>query len=430
MPIVDIFQLAAGKFYLLPFQARKGLYLVISGVATITVALSSSSIPIGVSFNFVGTSPSLTPVIGDAVLAVTRAANTATRVNASGLIAGVNANLPRFDYDPVALVSEGLLVEEESTNLFYPSDYSTVAGEGSPPTTVTPNVAVSPDGTTNAARVDGNATNNGVPFYFIATADVYNWSVWLKAGTSANVYVRIYDTVVGAFVASVTVQPTGTWARATVNSASALVAGRLYGAYVYSDPGSKSFYVWGGDLEVGAFPTSYIPTTSTAVTRNLDGVRCANISGFWNAIEGTQYLEFETAPGIGSANQYVASFDDGTANQRIEVYRNTSREIHCVVINGGVTQCDLNLGTLADSTIGKVAFAVEANSFSASLNGGAVVTDSAGTMPTVTVCNLGQDYAGANQLGGHERQIAYFSSRQADAILVDLSGGDFPNFGG
>ena len=62
------------------------------------------------------TNATLTPARGAASFAVTRSGNTATRVNASGLIEVVNANLPRFDYDPVTLACKGLLVEEARTN--------------------------------------------------------------------------------------------------------------------------------------------------------------------------------------------------------------------------------------------------------------------------------------------------------------------------
>ena len=57
----------------------------------------------------------------DPRVTVTRALNTATRVNSSGLVEIVNANLPRFDYDPVTLAPKGLLIEEARTNLFFQS---------------------------------------------------------------------------------------------------------------------------------------------------------------------------------------------------------------------------------------------------------------------------------------------------------------------
>ena len=53
----------------------------------------------------------------DPRVTVTRALNTATRVNSSGDVEVVSANLPRFDFDPTTLVCKGLLIEETRTNL-------------------------------------------------------------------------------------------------------------------------------------------------------------------------------------------------------------------------------------------------------------------------------------------------------------------------
>ena len=47
----------------------------------------------------------------------TRTGDTATVTNSSGVITAINANLPRFDFDPTTLVCKGLLIEEARTNL-------------------------------------------------------------------------------------------------------------------------------------------------------------------------------------------------------------------------------------------------------------------------------------------------------------------------
>ena len=53
------------------------------------------------------------------VITFTRADATtcATRVNASGVLETVAANVPRFDYDPVTLALKGFLIEETRRNL-------------------------------------------------------------------------------------------------------------------------------------------------------------------------------------------------------------------------------------------------------------------------------------------------------------------------
>lgn len=52
----------------------------------------------------------------DPRISISRALNTATRINSSGFIETVNANLPRFDHDSATLAPRGLLIEEARTN--------------------------------------------------------------------------------------------------------------------------------------------------------------------------------------------------------------------------------------------------------------------------------------------------------------------------
>lgn len=42
----------------------------------------------------------------------------ATRVNSSGLLETVAANVPRFDYDPVTLAAKGLLIRKQGQTCF------------------------------------------------------------------------------------------------------------------------------------------------------------------------------------------------------------------------------------------------------------------------------------------------------------------------
>jgi len=58
-----------------------------------------------------------TTALLDPRITFTRTGNTATVVNSSGVIAAINADLPRFDFDPTTLVCKGLLIEETRTNL-------------------------------------------------------------------------------------------------------------------------------------------------------------------------------------------------------------------------------------------------------------------------------------------------------------------------
>ena len=62
---------------------------------------------------------------------------------------------------------------------------------------------------------------------------------------------------------------------------------------VYIGTGANAFYIWGAQLEAGAFPTSYIPTVASTVTRAADvaSITGTNFSSWYNQSEGTYYAE-------------------------------------------------------------------------------------------------------------------------------------------
>jgi len=63
-----------------------------------------------------------TTAVLDPRVTVTRALNTATRINSNGLVEGVNANLPRFDYNFATNSYKGILIEETRANSFIYSE--------------------------------------------------------------------------------------------------------------------------------------------------------------------------------------------------------------------------------------------------------------------------------------------------------------------
>ena len=179
----------------------------------------------------------------------------------------------------------------------------------------------------------------------------------------------------------------------------------------------KTVFVWGGQLGVGAFPTSYIKTEGSSVARSAD-VDSADISAQLGA-ENTLFVSARTGLDAG----VVCQIDDGTENERYRIERNSSNELRLFVTDGGVEQVGasgLNLGTVADETDFKLAIRLAANDFAASLDGAAVVTDTSGSLPTVDTIRFGMDTAN-DEWNSTIAEGKLFNVGKDDAFLRSLA---------
>jgi hypothetical protein len=125
----------------------------------------------------------------DSRITFTRALNTATRINSSGYIEVVNADLPRFDYTlNTGGACKGLLIEESRTNLVANSDDLTAYTKVN---TTTVKTATGPDNVANSATTLTASAAGGNTFLSITSASAARiTSVYVKRRTgTGNVYV-------------------------------------------------------------------------------------------------------------------------------------------------------------------------------------------------------------------------------------------------
>jgi hypothetical protein len=142
-------------------------------------------LPATTSFNF--TAASL-----DSRITFARSGNTATATNSAGRVVSINANLPRFDYDPVTLACRGLLIEESRSNLLTHSSAFNESAWTKTGATITQDSVVSPDGTSNAdSLVENTATSTHQVFQILGTAAAHSFSVYLKAASRSWVALRV-----------------------------------------------------------------------------------------------------------------------------------------------------------------------------------------------------------------------------------------------
>ena len=383
----------------------------------------------------------------------TSASNPATYVASNGFITAATNIQPRFDYNPVTLVCKGLLIEESRSNLAkYSGDTSNVNWLAVNATkTSTNNLA--PDGTNSAALVTANGVStfhlmqpNSTDQISFTSGVTYTLSCFVKAGSQNYIQLTGMTAVFGASQYA-NFDLTGNGSTGTVSGGTAYIqpAGNGYFrisltvtatatstnnfgylTFVTSATAPRNqnntlattLYMWGAQVEAGSSATSYIPTTTTALTRNADvaTITGANFSSWWVASQGGVTANFR--PSTVSGTRPIIQYDDGTANEIITLRGNTTNP-ELYIVDGGAPQAQIDAGTIAANTAYRLAAGWATDACAASVNGGSPVLDGAATIPTVTQARLGSD--GTNYLNGHLQTIEYYDRKPTNATLQSLS---------
>jgi hypothetical protein len=182
----------------------------------------------------------------------------------------------------------------------------------------------------------------------------------------------------------------------------------------------SGIYVWGAQLEAGSFPTSYIPTVASTVTRSADSATMTgtNFSDWYRQDEGSVYAE--GAPfNLASAGR-LYSIDDGTNTINNAIYSIAADASHFVVRRNGTTEATIDGGTFVANQFAKIAGAYKTNDVAASLDGSAIGTDTSVLLPSVSRMRIGLGFS-TNYLNGTIKKLAYYPLRLTNNELVDLT---------
>jgi hypothetical protein len=368
----------------------------------------------------------------------TRTGNTATVVNSSGLIAPINADLPRFDFDPITLVCKGLLIEESRSNLILRSqELDTVPWVGS----VTANSATAPDGTTTADTVSSSThpvtvtagaaitasiflkknNNNWFRFTFRSADFVNGFRIWVNLDTGSAGAANSFGT--GVYTSSNVTSFNNGWYRVSLVGNIPSTAGVLELRSVDADNGGTTTgtaYAWGSQLEAGAFATSYIPTVASTVTRSADTavMTSTNFSDWYNATEGTFVISGQRVftgniPGF----PWLFSVNDNTSNNQMGVLGSGgTTTIFPGMKAAGADQLSFVTGNW-NANPRKVAFAYKENSTQFAFNATASATDTSCLVPSVSRMSIGNNL-GASFWSGTYAYLYYYPQRLTSSELA------------
>ena len=406
----------------------------------------------------------------DPLITFTRASS-ATYFDSAGVLQTAGNNVARFDYNPSTLAARGLLIEEQRTNSIRNNTMqgAVVGVPGTAPTywsvsfNTTTGIARSIVGTgveDGIAYIDinlvGTASGAGsIDFAFEAansiaatTGQVWGASLYWKLATGSLTglsnpifYTYEYDSAVG-FVnapnAGSPALPTTAPLRTQRFRGAATLSGGATTAFVrplvkinIADGAAIDITLRIGmpQLEQGAFATSVIPTSTTALTRSADvaAITGANFTNWFNPVEGTMVVNATvTSTTADGATRVLASIgDSSTFNETIYLARApSSANITANVVDGGVAQWASNtLGSATVNTPFKTSMAYKLNDLGGSFNGAAAVTDNVATIPTVNSLSLGTgSWSGAvNYINGYLQSFSYYPTRLRNGTLQALT---------
>jgi hypothetical protein len=397
------------------------------------------------------------PVVSGADFTFTRA-TTATRVNASGLIESVASGVLRLDY-PIGGGCPAALIEPAGTNLALQSeDFTTTWAATNISVSANSTGTLDPYGTNVADLLTATANGSArvIQTFSFVSGTTYTYSCFAKAGTGffgmtmenggvASGTAVIWNLTTGGFVVSGSAGSNYTlqahnienygngWYRCSMRVLmGASVAGNIRvntsngtmsTGIIQSDSGNTA-YVFGAQMETGAIPTSYIPTTTGQATRNADVCSVSGVSGYIGQTEGTVYMEVDLRDGVR---------DTVGGNGILDIATSTTTRTNAVSILKGTTANILLMGvrTAGSNTIlistsyvvglNKIALAYQSGNTVLYVNG--VQALSSATAFTFSgelgAVNLG--YYGSFILNDRIRAAAIYTTRLTDDQLANIT---------
>ena len=358
-------------------------------------------------------------------------ASSGTYTDSAGVLRTAATDVPRFDHNPLTGESLGLLVEEQRTNLVLRSSEISLSfpwgGQSTTPTVAT-GAFTAPDGSNTATRVtfaaaDSRIIQGNLP---VVNGTTYTLSLYARpvtAGTLNKLRLACFDgvnqqnsndltLVAGWQRINFTFTSTGT-GLASINIRNELSAAN-----------ANDIYIWGAQLEAGAFASSYIPTTTAAATRNADvpQITGTNFSSWYRQDEGTLYAEGKRD---GTADGRFLGLSTGSISNTYVLTTNASRTAIISSVSGGsfgggVTTAN----SFAYQNPIKLAASISALlNENICLNGGVVATGSTTTpVGTLTTLDIGtQSGAATAFFNGTIRRLTYWPQRLDNATLQAIT---------
>jgi len=354
-------------------------------------------------------------------------------------------NVPRLDYSGGASCASLLLEPQRSNLITYSSDFSNAAWTKQD-ATITANQAISPDGTLNADLYTTASDLYDFVRHSITyiSGNSYTISVFVKQGTSSEVSLLLpsqafgsnqsatFDVSDGTYTItsgspSVTIEDYGNgWYRCALSAIATITATRSTGFSSVASGAVTTLYFYGAQVEVGSYPTSYIPSNSgSQTTRTADACNGAGTSATFNDSEGVLMFEGSVLD-ISTTNSWISISEgaDYNNNQFNLRFVENSNLIQAVSRADGLGIDVILTHTLTDKTeINKIAIKYKLNDWALWVNGVEVDTETSSNAFTANSLDVLDFDRGnnTNYFYGNTKQLLYFPSALTDSELQTLT---------
>jgi hypothetical protein len=366
---------------------------------------------------------------------------------------GITADIPRLDYTGGGCPS--LLLEPQRTNSARNS-ILTAANWDKSSITVTAGSGIAPTGFNEAYRVAPTTSGTDRFFYddggstgYTASADYTN-TIFAKAAglnfcyvrfeikgnTSSFVYFNLATGAVGSTVGAVPIVKSienygNGWYRIRVTGNMGTGIGGANnvlfgvcdadGSTFATTSGSNGVLFYGPQSELGSYPTSYIPTLGSSVTRLADNASKTGISSLIGQTEGTLFVEVQRLnTGVGSS-AVPFQLNDGTNNNRAQIEISSTGAALCIVSSGGSVVANITGPTLTIGQTYKIAITYKVNDFKIFVDGVLAGSDTSGAVPvSMSRLDLASE-VGVSYAGFALKQALHFNTALTSTQLATLT---------
>jgi hypothetical protein len=371
----------------------------------------------------------------------------------TSVVSGITNDMPRLDYSGGASCPS-LLLEPQRSNLLPYSEY--ISGWSSKSAvyhTNGANATTSPEGLSNGWKITGDGTSG--QHYVLQSANytsgtAYTCSIFAKADT--NNYIQLilgaapfgsanycnFDLsdgsigTIGPAISDEFIEDYGDgWYRIGFSATAVSTgSGNFFPALVTSSSATffesnsttGSVFLYGGMVEQGSYPTSYIPTYGTSATRTADACSKTGISSLIGQTEGTLFVDMNYTNTNNSVDATpFRVLGSGSAQMYVEI--NTNETFEAVVVNSVGTLVFNSTSAAQVAGRKKMAIAYKGSDFAYYINGTQIAVQTSGAFASASLdsLNLGMYTSGVQVLADSVNQTLVFKTRLTNAQLAELT---------